>query len=661
MPYSKSKLVASWAVEPVPDGPDGDSTVDSIVSIHHFGDVQTTCLVLSGGDIVLVREKDPSSGSGPQVHVPGAIDGGVTAASWSPDGELLVLTTRETELVLFLGRGGVFGDDRNGDGGPFTEVAMTADDLRLSRHVSVGWGKKETQFTGRGKKANVLRDPTIPEKVDSGSLSTADDGSVVTISWRGDGAYVAINSVVEVEAEQQQEQKLKGKRRVVRVYGRDGVLDSVSEPVDGLEAALSWRPAGNLIAGIQRKPGSDGENESVDVVFFERNGLRHGQFAVRVPPRLPSGDPAPGRVDSPVRLEWNCDSTVLAVILGESRVQLWTMGNYHWYLKQEVMLDSVPSSGSLFCWHPEDGSRLAASCSADSGQLLLAEYAFVTARGSVRPPNDYGAVAVIDGQTLKVTPFGKANIPPPMAMFELEAKTSIIDAAFDPDHSSLAVLHHGGLDLYAWQAMGSRAGTLALSKSLALDGDMTLPRGGRLLQVSFLARDELAVLVAGGDESLIHVRVDAGAGSIRRGREQLQPASPTILHNFVGPGGAYGLYGQDRVGCLYDVGSPELAPSDLRFPFQLPWCEIVAVDDKLIAFGLSRNGHLYANTRQLVRNCTSFLVTPAHLIFTTSNHLIKFVHLTDVESKSSSGLATWRRGQLTNRVKASRYQRMTRR
>lgn len=47
-----------------------------------------------------------------------------------------------------------------------------------------------------------------------------------------------------------------------------------------------------------------------------------------------------------------------------------------------------------------------------------------------------------------------------------------------------------------------------------------------------------------------------------------------------------------------------------------------------MAFGLSKSGALYANERVLVRNCTSFVVTPAHIIFTTTQHLLKFVHLT---------------------------------
>ena len=48
-------------------------------------------------------------------------------------------------------------------------------------------------------------------------------------------------------------------------------------------------------------------------------------------------------------------------------------------------------------------------------------------------------------------------------------------------------------------------------------------------------------------------------------------------------------------------------------------------------FSLNSYGRLYANDRELVTNCTSFLLTPVHLILTTTQHMLKFVHLTDVE------------------------------
>jgi elongator complex protein 1 len=49
---------------------------------------------------------------------------------------------------------------------------------------------------------------------------------------------------------------------------------------------------------------------------------------------------------------------------------------------------------------------------------------------------------------------------------------------------------------------------------------------------------------------------------------------------------------------------------------------------KIIVFGLSQGGRLYANERLLASSCTSFSVTDAHLIYTTSQHVINFIHLT---------------------------------
>ncbi len=185
------------------------------MSLHHFSDAATTCIVLAGGDIVVVQELDDLSGGGEaHVEIVGSIDAGITAARWSPDEEVLVLTT-SANTVIFMSR----------SFDAIAEASVTPEDLKASKHVSVGWGKRETQFREKGAKAKALRDPTIPEKVDDGALSPNDDGRT-TISWRGDGAYVAINTL-EV-----------GGRRVIRVYTREGILDSASEPVDGLEGSL---------------------------------------------------------------------------------------------------------------------------------------------------------------------------------------------------------------------------------------------------------------------------------------------------------------------------------------------------------------------------------------------------------------------------------------
>ena len=309
--YEKvSEPIAAWdAPCPLPD-----LECDEILDLHYFSDSFTVCLVLAGGDLIVIRE-EPQAGE-EKIEIVGSVDAGISAVAWSPDEELLAITTRASTL-LYMTR-----DFEN-----VTDITLTSDDLKASNHVSVGWGKKETQF--KGKKARALRDPTVPETFDQGVLHE-NDAKETTISWRGDGTYIAINSVESAS------------RRVIRVFSREGVLDSVSEPVDGLIGALSWRPAGNLLAGIQRL------NDAVRVVFFERNGLRHGQFDLRLDQEGLS------TWGSRISLNWNVDSSVLAVRY-KDRVQLWTMGNYHYYLKQEICLcpkESCEQPVSLK-WHPE--------------------------------------------------------------------------------------------------------------------------------------------------------------------------------------------------------------------------------------------------------------------------------------------------------------------
>jgi elongator complex protein 1 len=317
---SKFISITSWdAPCPLPD-----LACDEVLLLQYFSDISTACLVLAGGDLVVVRE-DPLPGQ-EKIEIVGSVDVGIAAAAWAPDEELLAIVTRADTLVLM-----------SRDFEPVTEASMTPDDVKASKHVSVGWGKKETQF--QGKRAKALRDPTMPETVDEGKLSSSDDGRV-SISWRGDGAFMAINSIVS------------GSRRVIRIYTREAALDGASEPVDGLQSALSWRPSGNLIAGIQRY------EDRADVVFFERNGLRHGEFPLRISQQ---------ELDSfgaDISLSWNIDSSVLAVSLLD-RVQLWTMGNYHYYLKQEICnFDQTSSNRPLrFRWHAEKPLRCSISMS----------------------------------------------------------------------------------------------------------------------------------------------------------------------------------------------------------------------------------------------------------------------------------------------------------
>ena len=524
-------------------------------------------------------QEDQFGDNGAHIEIMGSIDAGIAAAGWSPDEELLVIVTK-TNNVIFMGS--TFD--------PVAEVAMIEEDLKASKQVSVGWGKKETQFEGRGAKA--LRDPTIPEKVDSGVFSTNEDGGT-TVSWRGDGAYVAINSIQE------------GRRRVIRVYSREGELDSVSEAVDGLESTLSWRPAGNLMASVQRK------ESSVDVVFFERNGLRHGEFTLR--------SPEAGAITSQkrIRLEWNSDSTVLAVILDNS-VQLWTMGNYHWYLKQENPMDK---SCVGLTWHPEKALRFTV---ATSGSLISAENIFHTARGSCRPPHDIGTVAVIDGENLKLTPFRTANVPPPMSLFELTTESSIVDVAFGGHSQNVAILHHKGVDIFEWTTKNGRSVKPILKVKIPF-GPASVAEYHLTLRICCSSAGRFRCMSYQDD--LGHIQLEVNTDLEASHTSLLEDKEVFVATSLYEDDGVVEGYGQDRDGKLYLLSSPRNELVSVQFQNQLPFFEVAKVDDVLVAFGLSRNGQLYANSRVLTKNCTSFIVTPTHLIFTTTNHFVKFVHL----------------------------------
>ena len=271
----------------------------------------TVCCILSGGDIVLVK---PSHSKDEEpVEIIGNVEGGILAAQWTTDEETLAIATNLSKLLFMTSTFEMI-----------TEITLSASDITQHiNQVSVGWGRSQTQFRGLRAK-DAPRDPTLPENVDQGVLSPLDDRKV-RLHWRGDGECLALSRIEMEEG--------KPAKRIVRVYAREGEIDSFSEPIDGLEGALHWRPSGHWIATVQRR----GETET-EVVFLERNGLRHGGFQLRKP------------LGAPVReVTWNADSSILAVSL-EDRIQLWMSSNYQWQLKREIIQTTQPYT---LIWHPE--------------------------------------------------------------------------------------------------------------------------------------------------------------------------------------------------------------------------------------------------------------------------------------------------------------------
>ena len=267
---------------------------------------------------------------------------------------------------------------------------------------------------------------------------------------------------------------------------------------------------------------------------------------------------------------------------------------------------------------------------------------------------------------LKLTPMRLANVPPPMALHEIEINSNIIDVAitiraFPHPRAIIVVLHHQGYNEFEWSlsSMVQNPPICTFTNDLSSTSTDEIMSQDRLyLQVSFSGNASL-VFSKSVDKSTITVIGEKGAqkeqfqlddtnieGMIRDSRVSQPKAYLVIDHD--GTPTSKNL--EDKVQSFNDVSLKgielKLLPlSSQRIDAVVCGFKVKHAGDRLangietranedVIFSLAENGTLFANERRLAKNCTSFLVTAAHLIFTTSQHLLKFVHLRpDTEGK----------------------------
>ena len=231
---------------------------------------------------------------------------------------------------------------------------------------------------------------------------------------------------------------------------------------------------------------------------------------------------------------------------------------------------------------------------------------------------------------IKITPFQTSNVPPPMALHETSVMTNAIDIAVNWDASLVAVLHQQGISIFDWKSVA------ASGSAPALTGNYTFEKVHHSTytyqQISFSDNSEVWVLQQLKQSSIVkHYGFNDTSGRLEEIPFSSSPISTICtLSSFV-TGGSSKAFIQGESGDLHTFGSSGQPFAQGRFPAQLPWVEIIPHGNDHIAFGMANSGYLYANSRLLVKNCTSFLVTPSHLICTTTTHLLKFVHIASVQ------------------------------
>lgn len=228
-----------------------------------------------------------------------------------------------------------------------------------------------------------------------------------------------------------------------------------------------------------------------------------------------------------------------------------------------------------------------------------------------------------------------------MAHNELILDSNAIDVAFSKSGTRIAVLMNDSFSVFLWALKNRPVPTPILESSYPLsDAPDSRPR-----QIAFLNETEVFVLKNGGpnnaqiERTTLETRVTKTMHQAADS-EQLFSIFPSLGHETLW------LSHVSQHGQPVSYSNIEQLSGD---EFQVvPWPQSPTVDthwakavhiseDNNILVSMTRTGSLYANKQLLARNCTSFLVTTAHILFTTSQHLLKFVHLNSVEELEVPG------------------------
>ncbi|KAM6169330.1 elongator complex protein 1 [Rhynchocyon petersi] len=609
-----------------------------IVGIQDLLDQESVCVATASGDVMLCNL------STHQVECVGSVASGISLMSWSPDQELVLLATGQETLIMMTK-----------DFEPILEQQIHQNDFGESKFITLGWGRKETQFHGSEGRQAAFQMP-----VHESALPWDDHRPQIT--WRGDGQFFAV-SVVCPET---------GARKV-RVWSRELALQSTSESVAGLGPALAWKPSGSLIASTQDKPNHQ------DVVFFEKNGLLHGHFTL------------PFRKDE-VKVNdlfWNADSSVLAVWLEDlpneenstlkTYVQLWSVGNYHWYLKQSLHFSTSGKNKPVsLMWDPVFPYRLHVLC--QGWHYLCYEWHWTTDRSLGDSASDLANVAVVDGYRVLVTTFRQAVIPPPMYTYRLllpQPVNQVMFSAHPQESNNLAVLDaENQISIYKCGDSSSVDPTVKLGAvgGTGFKVSVTVPyleKRYRIqfgnsedqevnpLKLSFLAWIQEDVFLAishspSSPQSVIH-RLSVSPSEADEKQGQLHASSSVLVDGVIislccsSKTKSVALQLADGQIFKYLCESPSLAVEPwknhrgipVRFPYPCVQIELAVVAGEECVLGLTDRCRFFINDNEVASNITSFAVYDEFLLLTTHSHTCQCLYLRDASFKTlQAGLSS---------------------
>lgn len=430
----------------------------------------------------------------------------------------------------------------------------------------------------------------------------------VKITWRGDGNFFAVSFQMD------------GIRRF-KVFDREGSLQYTSEKLVGLESNLIWRPSGNLIATTQK------HSDKYVVAFFEKNGLKHGEFAIPVNGSTIVED-----------LYWSSDSEILTLQCkdlesNEQRLLLFTISNYHWYQKQILEFSEMEKINQVVWdinFEPSSNKKLHVFL--QNGKLYSYTWIWGVNHSCGRTSQDNAVVAVIDGKKLLLTSFRQTIVPPPMASLELELESDVHSIQFAPPH----LRSDSSFDTNAFFVTTNKK--LIFFKQIQkfpLKYEIEKSWEIEMFHYPFQyynwcwLNDETIITVQIDETNTYHLVEYNIANDIFSQKHtitlptapvklQCHPSDPSILFLH--------LISGDIV--QYTSGQG-LITQDILFNIPCLKFDVIPIKNQLHFLGLSHKGNLYVNGVLALNNVSSYFVHTSFLLITTLKHFLLCIELTE--------------------------------
>lgn len=183
----------------------------------------------------------------------------------------------------------------------------------------------------------------------------------------------------------------------------------------------------------------------------------------------------------------------------------------------------------------------------------------------------YGFLRLAD--TLKITPIGITNIPPPMSLCEATLEGTPLDIAISPSGTRIAALQHSGLDLVQWSFKPVVDPQVA-NKRIEVKGSQAFR------QVCFADENTVCLLGDGRDGiTILHCLSLGETGSVEQDNLQVPEVSSVCTF---GSSEAGSLFLQGKAGNViqYNVVDNSRHPV-CKLPTMCPWMKVISVEGQV--------------------------------------------------------------------------------